>query len=363
MRKKDSIIIFLRMEKKYQIFISSTYVDLIEERDVVTKAILEMGHIPVGMEMFSAGDEQQWQIIQRQIDVSDYYIVIMAHRYGSLDGSVSYTEKEYDYAKEKSVPVLAFVIEDDAVWPQDRGEKEAKKQKKLREFKKKASSKYISRWTSKDDLYGKVSIALTKQMTSRPMIGWIRANEVAGPEVTQELSRLSRENSDLRNKLSELEKIKDANFGFDNLAVILSGLEFEVSYTIYSSGPYGHRDASTDKLNNNINCLYLFRELAPKISRIVKSHELVDLINKILIIKTSVDSIEIESTQSLSIRGDLVYEEFISTLTMYDILVSKIESIVPANNSQVRYSDGYSTIRYLELSSYGKRFYQFIVNL
>jgi hypothetical protein len=59
------------MEKKYQIFISSTYTDLVDERDMVTKAILEMSHIPVGMEMFSAGDEQQWQIIQRQIDVSD----------------------------------------------------------------------------------------------------------------------------------------------------------------------------------------------------------------------------------------------------------------------------------------------------
>jgi len=38
--------------------VSSTYIDLKEERDVVIKSILETGHIPVGMEMFSAGNEE-----------------------------------------------------------------------------------------------------------------------------------------------------------------------------------------------------------------------------------------------------------------------------------------------------------------
>jgi hypothetical protein len=83
---------------KYQIFVSSTYEDLKMHRDQVVRAILEMGHIPVGMEMFSAGDETQWQLIQRQIESSDYYVVLIAHRYGSMDGPISYTEKEYDYA-------------------------------------------------------------------------------------------------------------------------------------------------------------------------------------------------------------------------------------------------------------------------
>jgi hypothetical protein len=40
--------------KKYQIFMSSTYEDLKKERDQVSKSILEMGHIPIGMEMFNA---------------------------------------------------------------------------------------------------------------------------------------------------------------------------------------------------------------------------------------------------------------------------------------------------------------------
>ena len=72
------------MEKKYQIFISSTFDDLKEERQKVRDAILSMYHFPIGMEMFSAADEEQWNTIKETIDSSDYYVVIIAHRYGSV---------------------------------------------------------------------------------------------------------------------------------------------------------------------------------------------------------------------------------------------------------------------------------------
>ena len=45
------------MEKKYQIFISSTFKDLQKARLKVRDAILSMYHFPVGMEMFGALDE------------------------------------------------------------------------------------------------------------------------------------------------------------------------------------------------------------------------------------------------------------------------------------------------------------------
>lgn len=51
------------MDKKYQVFISSTYKDLIEEREKVRDVILSMYHFPIGMEMFNAADEEQWEII------------------------------------------------------------------------------------------------------------------------------------------------------------------------------------------------------------------------------------------------------------------------------------------------------------
>ena len=103
------------MEKKYQIFISSTYKDLDKEREKVRDVILSMYHFPIGMEMFNAADEEQWEIIQETIDSSDYYVLIIGKRYGSTipdgkpDAGMSYTEKEYRYAVANGIPVLTFI--------------------------------------------------------------------------------------------------------------------------------------------------------------------------------------------------------------------------------------------------------------
>lgn len=197
------------MEKKYQVFISSTYEDLKEEREQAIKAVLEMGHIPVGMEMFSAADEDQWNLISRQIEASDYYLIIVAHRYGSeTKEGVSYTEKEYDFAKEVGVPTLGFVINDDASWPSNRIDKAQKKVKKLKAFKLKVQSKLVHFWSNKDELHGKLSISLIKTMNGSPRVGWARADEAISTEVTKELTRLSLENSTLRQQLVRLEKLK-----------------------------------------------------------------------------------------------------------------------------------------------------------
>ncbi len=118
-----------------------------------------MGHIPVGMEMFSAGDEEQWQLIARQIESTDYYVIIVGHRYGSeTPEGISYTEKEYDYAKSFGIPTLGFIIDGQASWPADRVDKDSNKKKKLDKLKGKVKSKLVNFWSSKEDLHGKISI-------------------------------------------------------------------------------------------------------------------------------------------------------------------------------------------------------------
>ena len=106
------------LDKKYQVFISSTYTDLVEARAKVRDAILSMYNFPVGMELFGAANEDQWQIISETIDSSDYYVLIIGQRYGSVipegnpDAGISYTEKEFKYALEKGIPILAFILDD-----------------------------------------------------------------------------------------------------------------------------------------------------------------------------------------------------------------------------------------------------------
>ncbi|WP_458789993.1 DUF4062 domain-containing protein [Yoonia sp. MH D7] len=97
------------MSKKYQVFISSTYTDLIDERKAVEETIIRAGDIPVGMEAFPAADDEQFEFIKTVIDNCDYYVLITAGRYGSLaEDGLSYTEKEFRYAVEKEIPVLFF---------------------------------------------------------------------------------------------------------------------------------------------------------------------------------------------------------------------------------------------------------------
>lgn len=208
------------MSKKYQIFISSTYLDLIKEREQVIKACLEMGNIPVGMEMFSAADEEQWKIIQRQIDDIDYYVILVAHRYGSTTGEgVSYTEKEYDYAVSKGIPVLGFIIDEAAAWPADRIDKTEDDKIALVNFKDKIKSKHVNFWSNKDELHAKFSIAMMKAMLNYPRSGWVKAEETIGADVMKELSRLSSENSLLRKDNEQLIKNKP-NAEDDGKAII-----------------------------------------------------------------------------------------------------------------------------------------------
>ena len=196
--------------KKYQIFVSSTYEDLKKERDQVIKAILEIGHIPVGMEMFSAADEQQWEIIKKQIDESDYYVVIVAHRYGSMDGEVSYTEKEYDYAVLKDIPVLGFVINPEVDWPENWKENNSTISRRLEALKTKITSRMVSHWENKDDLYGKCGIALGKTFNTHPRDGWVRSSQTNAAEMVNEITRLSRENGELRRQISDVQHAEES---------------------------------------------------------------------------------------------------------------------------------------------------------
>ena len=169
----------LEMEKKYQFFISSTYEDLKEERDIAIHAILTMNQFPIGMEMFSAADDDQWQIIKDAIDSSDYYILIVGNRYGSIDeeSGASYTEKEFDYAIEHGVPVLAFIIDKSAVLTSDKIESDGKKIAKLNAFKEKVknSGRYVKFWRNKDNLESLISQSVSKAVLRSGRPGWIRA--------------------------------------------------------------------------------------------------------------------------------------------------------------------------------------------
>lgn len=191
---------------KYQVFLSSTFSDLVDERESIIKAILEMYHIPIGMEMFSAEDEDQWEIIRRTIEVSDYYVLVLGLRYGSKTSEgVSFTQKEYEYALEKNIPILAFVMKDTVALSKDKRDDDLSEVNKFRELVL-SNSKMAQFWETKDQLIKSVSISLMKQIMQKPGIGWVRGDNARAEEaLSKELTVLSKENRELREKVTELE--------------------------------------------------------------------------------------------------------------------------------------------------------------
>lgn len=176
------------MNKRYQVFVSSTYADLQEERREVMQALLELDCIPAGMELFPAADESQWSLIRRIIDDCDYYIVIVGGRYGSTDSDgISYTEMEYRHALKLGKPIVAFLHRDPSSIPANRTETSDKRRAKLDEFRNLCQQKMVKYWTSAAELGSVVSRSLVRLTRDRPGVGWVRADAVPNHDVLQQL--------------------------------------------------------------------------------------------------------------------------------------------------------------------------------
>jgi hypothetical protein len=194
------------MNTKYQVFVSSTYVDLKDARQNVIQTVMQMDCIPSGMELFPAIDEEQFNFIKKVIDDCDYYILILAGKYGSLasDG-LSYTEKEYNYAIEKNKKVLAFVFENLDDLPPDKKESNPINIEILNKFRTQVcSGRIVKMWRNIEDLPGHVALSLSRTIKTYPTQGWVRGGFTPSVEILMQLDKLRRENAELKNELSAL---------------------------------------------------------------------------------------------------------------------------------------------------------------
>lgn len=201
------------MNKKLQVFVSSTYTDLIEERQAAVQAILDAGHIPAGMELFKAG-KSQMKTIQRWIDESDVYMLILGGRYGSIEeeSGLSYTELEYKYALSKNMPVFAIVLDDSFLFTKAASlgkaaifEKDNVKKYKL--FKKMVTTKIVQFPKNIDQISIIIHSHLTEILNDSDynLIGWV--HQYIGPDA----SELIMKNNLLKTQIQELES-KLCNF-------------------------------------------------------------------------------------------------------------------------------------------------------
>jgi len=191
------------MEIRYQVFVSSTFEDLQDERKEVMQALLELDCIPAGMELFPASNEDQWSLIKRVIDDSDYYLLIIGGRYGSCSAEgKSYTEMEFRYALDSGKPIVSFLHKSPEEIKNKFTEQDVDKIEKLSEFRKFAQQKMIKYWLSAEELGSVVSRSMVKLIKQFPTGGWVKSDSARDIVSASEILKLKEEIEQLENLIA-----------------------------------------------------------------------------------------------------------------------------------------------------------------
>ncbi len=165
------------MDKMYQVFLSSTYLDLIKERKAVMDTLITIGCIPRGMELFPANNIKLLDTIEMTIKECDYYLLLVGGRYGSInkEHKLSYTEIEYNLALKADIPILPFLINSAKRLSPDKCEKEQRKKVKLMRFIEKIKENNTPLyWNSSRELALLVNRSISNAVKTCPRPGLIR---------------------------------------------------------------------------------------------------------------------------------------------------------------------------------------------
>lgn len=218
--------------------------------------------MPAGMELFPASDDSAWELIKDVINSSDYYVVVIGGRYGSMDEEgISYTEKEYQYAYSTGKPIIPILHKNPDNLPREKTETDNKAWEKLQEFRSKIEDAHTCKyWETAEGLKAKVIVSLTSESKKNPGIGWVRADTVPSEDLRPKIYDLKDEIQELEN---ELKKSKaSAPTDIENLQ---QGDDTIKLYVGFKATPYGgsFRDRKSYKGNLEPTWNEIFAGIAP----------------------------------------------------------------------------------------------------
>ena len=246
--------------KKYQIFVSSTYEDLKNERKNIIENILDMGNIPAGMELFNSSNKEAFDYIKKIIDDSDYFVLVLGECYGSINKNtkISYTEMEYNYAKEKNIPILVFIKESTKTL-----NKRTKDAKNVLKFIQKAKdNRLVKFWKDEVDLIPKIFNSINKAIESSPMPGWERKNG----SIKKDTSIKDYIISNYKNGNSWYEKYKSGKIRQGGIITVTNErIRYINLFYPYSNSTYNVQLQCID----NTDILYKIKQISPTYIKLV----------------------------------------------------------------------------------------------
>ncbi|GAB3767793.1 hypothetical protein GCM10028818_01210 [Spirosoma horti] len=244
----------MAQRRKLQVFVSSTYTDMIEERQAAVEAVLQAGHIPAGMELFAGANEDQMYIIKRWIDDSDIFLLLLSGRYGSIElkSKKSYTHLEFEYAKKKKKKIIVAVASDSYLHKKEadvKGKNSVFEMDNLisyKNFKDNVTSKYARSWDSVDALKLLTINSIRALEDNTSLIGWIPGDQgTNSAEIANQLAILIKENKELRLLTQDKKDTGD----------LFNGLEFREVNRLLSSTPFDVALIEQSYRRDFMNCI------------------------------------------------------------------------------------------------------------
>jgi len=162
-----------------KVFLSSTYTDLIEHRKAAHDALEKLGLHVIWMEAFGARPDESTKACLDEVEESDLFIGIYAHRYGYIPSGadVSITEQEFDHAHKLEKPIFGFIINDEHPWSPKQIEHD--KSEKLNVLLSKVKNQPIEFFTTADNLAQKIASSIGRYLSELKAAEEARQREIS----------------------------------------------------------------------------------------------------------------------------------------------------------------------------------------
>lgn len=170
------------VEKRYQVFISTTYPDMQTARQAMMLPLMDMGMTPISMDLHIESSHSLMPVAQRMIDDCDYFIVLLGGRYGTLSPlGLSFPHREYIFAATKRKPVLALIHDQPHGLPESAREPSRDGQVRRDDFARLLENKVLSyRWREESELSSLLATVMPEMVRQYPARGWTRADNGGG---------------------------------------------------------------------------------------------------------------------------------------------------------------------------------------
>lgn len=224
------------VEKRYQVFISTTYPDMQTARQAMMLPLMDADMVPMSMDLHLEDSHSLMPVAQRMIDDCDYFVVLLGGRYGALSPlGLSFSHREYIFAATKRKPVLALIHDQPHTLPEGAREPTREGQVRRDDFARLLENKVPSyRWREESELAGLVSKVMPEMMRQYPAQGWVRGG--GGPA-----GGSSDDARALRARIAVLEKEREELLGGSrsvarNLARGSDRVTLDYSCNVYEGG-------------------------------------------------------------------------------------------------------------------------------